>query len=142
MLWINNGVVVYSHLIAGMILRSVISQQIRANLDSMSARKTLKPGVVGAVLAFVGMSAVASVLVAAAVTPAIAVTGLTANSTLGIFDNLPDYLAIGDLAEKTSIYATAADGSEVLLASFFAQDRQEVSWDQVSPFVKDAAVAT
>jgi len=141
-LWINNGVVVYSHLIAGMILRSVISQQIRANLDSMSARKTLKPGVVGAVLAFVGMSAVASVLVAAAVTPAIAVTGLTANSTLGIFDNLPDYLAIGDLAEKTSIYATASDGSEVLLASFFAQDRQQVSWDQVSPFVKEAAVAT
>ncbi len=108
----------------------------------MSAQKTLKPGVFGAVLAFVGMSAVASVLVAVAVTPAIAVTGLTANSTLGIFDNLPDYLAIGDLAEKTSIYATAADGSEVLLASFFAQDRQEVTWDQVSPFARDAAVAT
>lgn len=108
----------------------------------MSARKTLKPGVVSAVLAFVGMSAVASVLVAAAVTPAIAVTGLTANSTLGIFDNLPDYLAIGDLAEKTSIYATAADGSEVLLASFYAQNREEVVWDEVSNFAKDAAIAT
>ena len=134
--------VTYSHLVAGMVLHSDISQQNRANLDSMSAQKTLKPGVVGAVLAFVGMSAVASVLVAVAVTPAIAVTGLTANSTLGIFDNLPDYLAIGDLAEKTSIYATAADGSEVLLASFYAQDRQEVTWDQVTPFVKDAATST
>jgi membrane peptidoglycan carboxypeptidase len=108
----------------------------------MSAQKTLKPGVVGGILAFIGMSAVASVLVAAAVTPAIAVTGLTANSTLGIFDNLPDYLSIGDLAEKTSIYATASDGSEVLLASFYAQNREEVKWDQVSDFVKDAAIST
>jgi membrane peptidoglycan carboxypeptidase len=141
-LWMISGVVMYSNLVADMDVPSVISQQNRVNIDSMSARKTFKPGVVGAVLAFVGMSAVASVLVAAAVTPAIAVTGLTANSTLGIFDNLPDYLAIGDLAEKTSIYATAADGSEVLLASFYAQDRQEVTWDQVSDFVKDAAIAT
>ncbi len=108
----------------------------------MSAQKTLKPGVLGAILAFVGMSAVASVLVAVAVTPAIAVTGLTANSTLGIFDNLPDYLAIGELAEKTSIYAKGTDGSDVLLASFFAQDRQEVTWDQVATFAKDAAVST
>ena len=132
----------YSHFVVVMVLRSVISQQFRATLESMSAQKSQKPGVLGAILAFVGMSAVASVLVAAAVTPAIAVTGLTANSTLGIFDNLPDYLAIGDLAEKTSIYATASDGSQVLLASFFAQDREEVTWDNVATFAKDAAVAT
>jgi membrane peptidoglycan carboxypeptidase len=101
-----------------------------------SARQT------GGIITLVGMSAVAAVLVAASVTPALAVTGLAANSTLGIFDNLPDYLQIDDLAQKTSIYAKAGDGSDVLLASFYAQDREEVQLKDISPFVIDAAVST
>ena len=96
----------------------------------------------GGILTLVGMSAVAAVLVAASVTPAMAVTGLAANSTLGIFDNLPDYLQIDQLAQKSSLYAKDADGKDVLLASFYAQDREEVTLDQISPFVVDAAIAT
>ena len=96
----------------------------------------------GGIVTLVGMSAVAAVLVAASVTPAMAVTGLAANSTLGIFDQLPDYLQVDKLAEKTSLYAKGGDGKDVLLASFFAQDREEVSLDEISPFVIDAAIAT
>jgi membrane peptidoglycan carboxypeptidase len=96
----------------------------------------------GGIVTLVGMSAVAAVLVAASVTPAMAVTGLAANSTLGIFDNLPDYLQIDQLAQKTSLYAKGSDGQDVLLASFYAQNREEVSLDEISPFVIDAAIAT
>lgn len=93
------------------------------------------------ILGFVGMSALAGVLVTAAVTPALAVTGMAANNSISMFENMPSYLEIGALAEKSDIYATAADGSAVHLASFFDQDREEVAWDQISQYLKDAAVA-
>lgn len=104
--------------------------------------KRQRSGAAGGIAAFVGMSAIAAVLVASSVTPAIAVAGLTANSTLGIFDNLPNYLEIGDLAQKSSIYATANDGTPVLLASFYAQNREDVKLADISPFIKNAAIAS
>ena len=38
---------------------------------------------------FVGMSALAGVLVTAAVTPALAVTGMAASNSITMFENLP-----------------------------------------------------
>lgn len=93
------------------------------------------------ILGFVGMSALAGVLVTAAVTPALAVTGMAANNSISVFENLPGYLEIGDLSQKSNIYATQADGSRVLLASFFDDNREEVGWDAISQYAKDAAVA-
>ena len=52
------------------------------------------------------MSALAGILVTAAVTPALAVTGMAANNSISMFENLPAYLEIGELSEKTDIYAT------------------------------------
>ena len=104
--------------------------------------KRQRSGAAGGIAAFVGMSAIAAVLVASSVTPAIAVAGLTANSTLGIFDNLPDYLEIGDLAQKSTIYATNNDGTPVLLATFYAQNREDVTLANISPFLKNAAIAS
>ncbi len=95
----------------------------------------------GAVGAFVGMSAVAGLLVTAAVTPAIAVTGMAANNGIGVFEGLPEYLQIGQLAQPTTIYAKASDGSDVTLATFYSQNRLPVGFDQMSQAVKDAAVA-
>ncbi|UOE43848.1 transglycosylase domain-containing protein [Agromyces larvae] len=89
----------------------------------------------------IGFSAIAGVLISVAVTPAIAVGGMASNSAISMFENLPAYLEIPELAEKTNIYATGSDGSTVLLASFFEQDREQVSWEDVSQFAKDAAIA-
>ena len=97
---------------------------------------------VGGLIGIVAMSVVAGVLVAASVTPAIALGGMAANNTVTMFDNLPGYLEIGTLAEKSDVYAKGADGQDVLLASFYAQNRVEVGWDDISPFVKDAVVAS
>lgn len=93
------------------------------------------------ILGFVGLSALAGVLVTAAVTPALAVTGMAANNGISMFENLPGYLNIDDLSQKTDIYATQPDGSQALLASFFDENREEVAWEAISQYVKDAAIA-
>lgn len=107
----------------------------------MFAKKTSKPKVAGGLFAFVGISAIAAILVGFIVTPAVATTGISANGTVGLFDELPDYLKLTDLAEKTTLYAKDKDGKEVLLASFYAQNRVTVPLDEISPYVIDAAVA-
>ena len=109
-------------------------------LHYMSAQKPLSDAATG-VLGFVGMSALAGILVTAAVTPALAVTGMAANNSINMFENLPAYLEVGELSEKTDIYATRSDGSTALLASFFDENREEVAWDAISQYAKDAAVA-
>ncbi|MCU1437926.1 MAG: hypothetical protein JWP66_1013 [Naasia sp.] len=110
----------------------------------MSARSGLPSSRLGAFLGFVGMSAIAGVLATVAVTPAIALTGMAANTSVGMFDNLPEYLKVGNIPEKTTIYAHATvDGADqnVPIASFFAENRESVGWEQVSQFAKDAALA-
>ncbi|KZC94588.1 MULTISPECIES: transglycosylase domain-containing protein [Clavibacter] len=95
----------------------------------------------GAFLGLVGMSTIAGVLVAAMVTPAIAVSGIAANSTIGVFEDIPDNLQIDNLAQKTVLFAKKGD-QQVPFAEFFSQDREEVPWEAVSPYAKDAAIAT
>ncbi len=107
----------------------------------MSAKKRSVNGALGGFLGLIGMSAVAGVLVTAAVTPALAISGMAATNTISIFENLPDYLAIDHLSQKSNIYATQSDGTPVLLASFYDQNRVEVAWEAMSQFAKDAAVA-
>nr|WP_240898429.1 transglycosylase domain-containing protein [Agromyces luteolus] len=98
-------------------------------------------GVLGGLLGLVAVSAAAALLVAAAVTPAIATAGVAASGTISLFENLPSYLKIGELSVKSNIYAKQSDGKQKLLASFYDQNRVEVEWDEVSQYVKDAAIA-
>src|SRR6187402_2707570 len=96
-----------------------------------------------AVSAFFGMLAiavVAGVMIAVAVTPAIALTGTTAKNGIGLFEDLPSDLKISALDQKTEIYAKNGD-KNVLIASFYAQNRQVVTWNQVSQVAKNAAIA-
>jgi membrane peptidoglycan carboxypeptidase len=87
------------------------------------------------------MSAIAGILVTAMVAPALAVTGIATNNSIGMFENLPSNIRPDVLAQKSEIYAVDSAGNPVLLASVFDQNREEVSWDQISPFVKDAVVS-
>lgn len=93
------------------------------------------------VLAFVGMSALAGVLVTAAVTPALALTSLAANNSITVFENLPSYLDVSQVPQKSTMWAQQNDGTPIPLASFYQENREAVEWDQISPWVKDAAVA-
>jgi len=105
----------------------------------MSAQKLKPSGVLGGVAGFLGFSVLAGVLVTAMVTPALAVTSVAANNTIGVFENLPDYIQIGAQSQQNIIYAVR-DDKPVPIATIYKQNRQEVSWDQVSPFLKQAAV--
>ncbi|TFB85591.1 PASTA domain-containing protein [Cryobacterium algoricola] len=107
----------------------------------MSAKNRTVSGSLGGLLGFVGMSAIVGVLVTAAVTPALALSGMAATNTINVFENLPDYLKIDQLSQKSNIYATRSDGSEALLASFYDQNRVEVGSDAINQFVKDAATS-
>jgi membrane peptidoglycan carboxypeptidase len=93
--------------------------------------------------AFLGMIAVAviaGVMVAVAVTPAIALTGTTAKNGIGLFEDLPADLKIAPLDQKTKIYAKS-HGKEVLLASFYTQDREVIPLSDITPAVKQATLA-
>ncbi|PMU64978.1 hypothetical protein C1X81_34650, partial [Pseudomonas sp. FW215-L2] len=63
---------------------------------------TAKPrsagGVLGGILGAVAMSAIAGILVTAAVTPVVALSGAAATSAVSIFENLPSNLEPGQTA--------------------------------------------
>lgn len=107
----------------------------------MPSNKRTPGGAVGGFLGFVAMSAAAGVLASAAITPAIAVTGLAATSGIGVFENLPDYLAIDKLSERSNIYGVRDNGDRKLLATFYDQNRVEVKWDSIAESAKNAAIA-
>jgi len=107
----------------------------------MSAQKPTARGALGAFAGFIGMSVVAGLLVTAAVTPAIAVTGMAANNGIGVFEGLPEYLKIEKPAQNSTIYAKKG-GKDVAIATFYDQNRVEVSWDNIGQNVKDATLST
>jgi membrane peptidoglycan carboxypeptidase len=109
------------------------------NRDFAETRTPL--GVIGGLIGLVAASAAAATLVVVGITPAIATVGIAASGTIGMFENLPGYLAIGELSQKSNIYATRSDGSTALLASFYDQNRVEVGWDAINQYVKDATIA-
>ena len=92
-------------------------------------------------MGLVAMSVVVGVLATMGITPTVALAGQIATNSISVFDNLPDYLGIEQLSQKSNIYATRSDGAPVLLASFYDQNRIEVESGAISQFVKDAAIA-
>ncbi len=111
----------------------------------MSAQNSPRRGVISAIAGLLGFSVLSGLLVTVMVTPALAVTGITASSTIGIFDSLPEYIEIGQQPERNILYAISGrEGSEngyYPIATIYDQNRQEVTWDQISTFALDATVA-
>lgn len=103
----------------------------------MPENKRTASGALGGIVGLVGLSAAAGVLVTAAVTPAIAVSGLAASSAITIFDNMPSYLQPDQLMLPTTLMA----GDQVL-AKFYDQNRSPVTFDQVNPVMYDAVLSS
>ncbi len=74
------------------------------------------------------------------VAPAIAVTGMTANNSISVFQELPDYITIDKQHERNTIALANADGSIVPVATWFDQNREEVTLDQIDEDLKWAAI--
>ncbi|HXR45038.1 MAG TPA: transglycosylase domain-containing protein, partial [Pseudolysinimonas sp.] len=107
----------------------------------MPAQKSTASSVFTAILGTIGFSALAGLLVAVMVAPALAVTGVTATNTVGIFDSLPEYITLQQQREANEIVAKNQDGSTFHIATVFDQNRQSVSLDEMSDYLKEAAVA-
>jgi membrane peptidoglycan carboxypeptidase len=115
-------------------------------MHSMSAQNSRPKGVLSGVIGMLGFSVIAGVLVTVMVTPALAVTGVTATNTIGIFDSLPEFIEIGNQPQKNEIFAINGvnpDGSPTYeqIAQVYDQNRQEVAWENTSQFLKDATIA-
>ncbi|OOB89684.1 transglycosylase domain-containing protein [Rathayibacter sp. VKM Ac-2630] len=84
---------------------------------------------------------IAGLLATLAVAPAVALTGAATSGTISAFQSLPSYLEVGALMQKTDVYAGDPE-DPMLLASFYDQNRIEVSADRIADSVKDALVAS
>jgi membrane peptidoglycan carboxypeptidase len=88
-----------------------------------------------AVLGILGILVVAGLMLTVGVVPAIA---LSSNAKSGPFALSSD-LKIAKLQQKTQIYAKKS-GKNVLLASFYTQNRDVITWDQVPASVQNATL--
>ena len=91
----------------------------------------------GKIIAFLGISGLAGVLAAGLLVPVAAAAGTGASASIQFFEELPAELEREALAQPTNILA--ADGS--LIATLYEENRQPVTLDQVSPYMKDALIA-
>lgn len=107
----------------------------------MPAQNFKPSGVFGAIAGLLGLSVLAGILVTAMITPAIAVTGMTAKSSIGIFNSLPDYLTLDAQAQKNTIYGVDNAGTPVPIAQIYRQNREEIKWADVNDNVKNALLA-
>lgn len=108
-----------------------------SSVRSGPGRRITAAQVLGLLLAFVLVSGLGGVLASGLVMPAVGATSTVTNTSVRLFDDLPEELENVPLSEKSVILA--ADGT--LLAEFYSQNRIVVPLDQVSQQMRDAVVA-
>lgn len=109
----------------------------------MPDTKRTATGVLGGIAGLVGLSAAAGVLIAATVTPAVALSSTAAERAITMFDNLPSVLEIDKLMLPSNFYYKNHDTGEwTLLTKFLEQDRTPVEFDQISQVMYDALLSS
>jgi membrane peptidoglycan carboxypeptidase len=88
-----------------------------------------------------GLSAIAGLLTFALITPVAAVAGYASSAGIVAFEGLPEYIKPVNASQTSTRYANQ-DGKPVALASFYHENRISVDYDQMSPNMINAVVAT
>ena len=88
-----------------------------------------------------GLSAIAGILTMALVAPVAAVGGYAASAGMTIFEGLPDYIKPVNASQASTLYGTK-DGEPVALATFYHENRISIDYDDMSPNIRNAVVAT
>lgn len=101
-------------------------------------------GVLGGLAGLVGLSAVAGVLLAATVTPGIALSGAAASSAITMFDNLPSVLDIDKLMLPTTLWVKTDPTKDqyVEMTQFYDQNRSPVDYNEIAPVMYDAILSS
>jgi membrane peptidoglycan carboxypeptidase len=107
-------------------------------------RETVAPretpsSIAGAIAGLLAFSVLVGILCTVAVTPGVVVTGRAVAQTAGIFQDLPGSIDVGTLPQRNRIFANGPAGP-VQIATVYDQNREEDSWDKISPYLKDAAI--
>lgn len=97
----------------------------------------------GGLAGLVALSTVAGVLITATVTPVIAVSGAAASSAITMFDKLPSVLDINQLMLPTTFYyKNPENGNDEVLAQFYDQNRDPVTYDEVATVMYDSVLSS
>jgi membrane peptidoglycan carboxypeptidase len=86
---------------------------------------------------------ISGALVTVMIAPVLAVSGIAIKNSLSVFDALPDFIEIGRQAQNNEIYVQKNADPEngyVKIADVYWQNRVEVPLDEMSQYLKDAAV--
>jgi membrane peptidoglycan carboxypeptidase len=92
-------------------------------------------------LKFTGFSALAGLLGVALLAPTALVSGIAATAGITIFENLPDYIKPINASQSSTLYATK-DGQPVEVAQFYHENRISIDYNEMSPNIRNAVVAT
>lgn len=110
----------------------------------MSENKDRPRGLIQALAGIAGFGALAGVMVTAMISPALAVASVGTNSAVGVFNALPEFIELGEQAQKNTLWAQntsdPADGY-TQIAEVYWQDREEIALEDMSPYLVAAAVA-
>ena len=110
----------------------------------MSENKDRPRGLIQALAGIAGFGALAGVMVTAMISPALAVASVGTNSAVGVFNALPEFIELGEQAQKNTLWAqNSADPADgyTQIAEVYWQDREEIALEDMSPFLVAAAVA-
>jgi membrane peptidoglycan carboxypeptidase len=88
-----------------------------------------------------GLSAIAGLLTFALITPVAAVAGYASSAGIVAFEGLPEYIKPVNASQTSTLYANQ-DGKPVALASFYHENRISIDYDQMSPNMINAVIAT
>lgn len=106
----------------------------------MASRKnagTEPTSALGNLVAFLATAVVAGVLVAGLLVPPAVALGATANASIGWFKSVPAEMEMGPLSRPSKI--VDKNGGEV--ATFFAENREPVTLDEISPNMTKALMS-
>ena len=110
----------------------------------MSPNKNRQKGVFHALAGIAGFGALAGVMVTAMISPVLAVASVGANSAIGVFNALPEFIELGEQAQKNTLWAQntedPADGYTAI-AEVYWQNREEITLKDTSPYLVAAAIA-
>ncbi len=93
-----------------------------------------------AIVQWVALALVAAVLSALFFLPGFLGAGVAAAAGISDFNKLPADLNIGQFAQNSTVYAKQG-GNDVPIAQFYAQNRRDVGWNDISQVAKDAATS-
>jgi membrane peptidoglycan carboxypeptidase len=88
-----------------------------------------------------GLSAIAGLLTFALITPVAAVAGYAASAGVVAFEGLPEYIKPVNASQTSTLYGNL-EGEPVALASFYHENRVSIDYEDMSPNMINAVIAT